>query len=227
LMAKIPDAVTDGGDPRHVMNISVPGTDSESMLMALDLRVSRVRRAPPAEREHRSVTCSRRVAPRLAVSSVRSASAHEHGAHVARVANIPARIAKARRLSGQMILSGNGYDAGARGYVRRWTRPWRRRCSSTRIRRRRRGDEAHVPAVTPDRRAQPHSVNDARRVAINRIRIVLNLRRRRSAACRERPFTNTARSPIPCVVATRSRSSRSRVEGRRDEASLVSTGLHG
>ncbi len=41
LLARIPDAVIHGsGAPRapHIMNISVPGTDSESLLMALDLR---------------------------------------------------------------------------------------------------------------------------------------------------------------------------------------------
>jgi len=41
LLARIPDALINGrGAPRapHIMNISVPGTDSESLLMALDLR---------------------------------------------------------------------------------------------------------------------------------------------------------------------------------------------
>ena len=41
LLARVPDAVIHGrGAPRapHISNISVPGTDSESMLMALDLR---------------------------------------------------------------------------------------------------------------------------------------------------------------------------------------------
>ena len=41
LLERIPDAVIHGrGAPRapHIMNISVPGTDSESLLMALDLR---------------------------------------------------------------------------------------------------------------------------------------------------------------------------------------------
>src|SRR5690606_13885304 len=40
LLARVPDAVVHGqGAPRapHVTNISVPGTDSESLLMALDL----------------------------------------------------------------------------------------------------------------------------------------------------------------------------------------------
>ena len=41
LLARIPDAVIHGrGAPRapHIMNVSVPGIDSESLLMALDLR---------------------------------------------------------------------------------------------------------------------------------------------------------------------------------------------
>lgn len=41
IVARVPDAVVHGrGGPRapHIVNISVPGTDSESMLMALDLR---------------------------------------------------------------------------------------------------------------------------------------------------------------------------------------------
>jgi cysteine desulfurase len=41
LLARIPDAVVHGrGGPRapHILNVSVPGVDSESMLMALDLR---------------------------------------------------------------------------------------------------------------------------------------------------------------------------------------------
>jgi cysteine desulfurase len=41
ILAKVPDAVIHGrGVPRapHVTNVSVPGTDSESLLMALDLR---------------------------------------------------------------------------------------------------------------------------------------------------------------------------------------------
>jgi cysteine desulfurase len=41
ILEKIPDAVIHGrGAPRapHISNISVPGTDSESLLMALDLR---------------------------------------------------------------------------------------------------------------------------------------------------------------------------------------------
>jgi cysteine desulfurase len=42
ILARVPDAVIHGRDARHraphIVNVSVPGTDSESMLMALDLR---------------------------------------------------------------------------------------------------------------------------------------------------------------------------------------------
>src|SRR5205807_6927351 len=42
ILARVPDAIIHGrGAPNrapHIVNVSVPGTDSESMLMALDLR---------------------------------------------------------------------------------------------------------------------------------------------------------------------------------------------
>ena len=42
IVARVPDVVVHGRDARqrapHILNVSVPGTDSESMLMALDLR---------------------------------------------------------------------------------------------------------------------------------------------------------------------------------------------
>ena len=41
ILAKIPDAVIHGRGAKrapHIVNVSVPGTDSESLLMALDLR---------------------------------------------------------------------------------------------------------------------------------------------------------------------------------------------
>jgi cysteine desulfurase len=41
ILARVPDAMVHGrGGPRapHILNVSIPGTDSESMLMALDLR---------------------------------------------------------------------------------------------------------------------------------------------------------------------------------------------
>jgi cysteine desulfurase len=42
ILARVPDAMVHGRDARerapHILNVSIPGTDSESMLMALDLR---------------------------------------------------------------------------------------------------------------------------------------------------------------------------------------------
>ena len=42
ILARVPDAVVHGREARnrapHILNVSIPGTDSESMLMALDLR---------------------------------------------------------------------------------------------------------------------------------------------------------------------------------------------
>jgi cysteine desulfurase len=110
LMAKIPDAVIHGrGATRapHVLNISVPGTDSESMLMALDLQgvacsAGSACQSGSIDPSHVLTAC--RVPHELAVSSVRfSLGSLNTDAHVARVAELfPALIAKARRLSGQM-----------------------------------------------------------------------------------------------------------------------------
>ena len=110
LLAKIPDAVIHGrGAIRapHVMNISVPGTDSESMLMALDLQgvacsAGSACQSGSIDPSHVLTAC--RVPHELAVSSVRfSLGSMNTDAHVARVAELfPALIAKARRLSGQM-----------------------------------------------------------------------------------------------------------------------------
>jgi cysteine desulfurase len=108
LLAKIPDAVVHGrGAPRapHVLNISVPGTDSESMLMALDLQgvacsAGSACQSGSIDPSHVLTAC--RVPHELAVASVRmSLGALSTDAHVARVAELfPALIAKARRLSG-------------------------------------------------------------------------------------------------------------------------------
>ena len=110
LVAKIPDAVIHGrGAPRapHVLNISVPGTDSESMLMALDLQgvacsAGSACQSGSIDPSHVLTAC--RVPHELASASVRlSLGSLNTDAHVARVAELfPALIAKARRLSGQM-----------------------------------------------------------------------------------------------------------------------------
>jgi cysteine desulfurase len=108
LSARIPDAVIHGrGGPRapHVLNISVPGTDSESMLMALDLQgvacsAGSACQSGSIDPSHVLTACG--VPHDLAIASVRfSLGALTTEAHVARVAELfPALIAKARRLSG-------------------------------------------------------------------------------------------------------------------------------
>jgi cysteine desulfurase len=97
LLARIPDAMVHGrGAPRapHILNISVPGTDSESLLMALDLQ---------------GVACSAgsacqsgTVSPSLASAAIRmSFGSMNSDADVDRVAQLfPALIEKARRLAG-------------------------------------------------------------------------------------------------------------------------------
>jgi len=108
LLARIPDAVVHGrGGPRapHILNISVPGTDSESLLMALDLQG--VACSSGSACQTGSVTPSHvltalgvrsdlgSAAIRLSLGSLTS----EEG--IARVAELfPALIDKARRLSG-------------------------------------------------------------------------------------------------------------------------------
>ena len=108
LLAKIPDAVIHGrGAPRasHIMNISVPGTDSESLLMALDL--AGVAASAGSACQSGSVTPSHvltaiGVKPELATAAIRmSLGSLTTPDDVARVVELfPALIAKARRLSG-------------------------------------------------------------------------------------------------------------------------------
>jgi cysteine desulfurase len=110
LLAKIPDALIPGGAaprPPHVLNISVPGTDSESMLMALDLQgvacsAGSACQSGSIDPSHVLTACG--VRHDLATASVRlSLGSLNTEAHVARVAELfPALIAKARRLSGLM-----------------------------------------------------------------------------------------------------------------------------
>jgi cysteine desulfurase len=109
LLARIPDAVVHGrGGQRapHILNISVPGTDSESLLMALDLQG--VACSAGSACQSGSVTPSHvlsalGVRPDLGSSAVRmslGALSTEEG--ITRVAELfPALIEKARRLSGQ------------------------------------------------------------------------------------------------------------------------------
>jgi cysteine desulfurase len=108
LLARIPDAVIHGrGAPRapHVVNISVPGTDSESLLMALDL--AGVAASAGSACQSGSVSPSHvlmamGVRRDLAVAAVRmSLGSLTTPECVTRVVELfPALIAKARRLSG-------------------------------------------------------------------------------------------------------------------------------
>jgi cysteine desulfurase len=108
LLARIPDAVVHGrGAPRapHILNISVPGTDSESLLMALDLKG--VACSAGSACQSGSVSASHvltaiGVRPELANAAIRmSLGCLTTDEGVARVAELfPALIGKARRLSG-------------------------------------------------------------------------------------------------------------------------------
>jgi cysteine desulfurase len=88
-----------------VVNISVPGTDSESLLMALDM--AGVAASAGSACQSGSVTPSHvligiGVKPELAVAAIRmSLGSLTTPADIARVVELfPALIAKARRLSG-------------------------------------------------------------------------------------------------------------------------------
>ena len=108
LVARIPDAVVHGREaPRapHILNLSVPGTDSESLLMALDL--AGVAASSGSACQSGSVTPSHvlramGVRPELAVAAVRmSLGSLTTQDCITRVVELfPALIAKARRLSG-------------------------------------------------------------------------------------------------------------------------------
>ena len=107
LLDRIPDAVIHGrGAPRapHVVNISVPGTDSESLLMALDLRG--IACSAGSACQSGSITPSHvlaaiGVAPDLATSAIRmSLGSLSTEACVDRVASVfPLLVEKARRLA--------------------------------------------------------------------------------------------------------------------------------
>jgi cysteine desulfurase len=104
LVARIPDAVVHGrGASRapHILNVSVPGTDSESMLMALDL--AGVAASSGSACQSGSVSPSHVLAAiGVAGAAVRmSLGILTTDEHVIRVAELfPALADKARRLSG-------------------------------------------------------------------------------------------------------------------------------
>ena len=107
LLARIPDAVIHGrGGPRapHICNVSVPGVDSESMRMALDLRG--VGCSAGSACQSGSITPSHvlsalGVAPDLAGAAIRmSLGSLTTEAGIDRVAELfPALVEKARRLT--------------------------------------------------------------------------------------------------------------------------------
>ena len=108
LVERIPDAVVHGrGAPRapHILSISVPGTDSESLLMALDL--AGVAASSGSACQSGAVTPSHvlsaiGISPDLASAAIRlSHGALTTDSCITRVSQlVPALIEKARRLSG-------------------------------------------------------------------------------------------------------------------------------
>ena len=108
LLARVPDAVVHGqGSPRapHITNISVPGTDSESLLMALDLAgvaCSSGSACQSGNVDPSHVLAALGVPRELAISAVRmSLGSLTTDEGIERVTELfPALIAKARRLSG-------------------------------------------------------------------------------------------------------------------------------
>jgi cysteine desulfurase len=107
LLARIPDAVIHGRNaPRapHILNISVPGTDSESLLMALDLRGIACSAGSACQSGSVSpshVLAAIGVSADLASSAIRMSFGSMNGdACVDRVADVfPMLIEKARRLA--------------------------------------------------------------------------------------------------------------------------------
>jgi cysteine desulfurase len=108
LLERIPDAVVNGaGAPRaaHILNISVPGTDSESMLMALDLAgvacsSGSACQSGSVDPSHvlEAIGVPREVALSAVRMSLGSLTTQESIERVTQL--FPALIAKARRLSG-------------------------------------------------------------------------------------------------------------------------------
>ncbi len=107
ILAKVPDAVIHGrGAPRapHITNVSVPGTDSESLLMALDLRgiaASGGSACQSGSVEPSHVLSALGVRPELASAAVRmSLGVLTTDQSIDRVIEVfPALVAKARQLA--------------------------------------------------------------------------------------------------------------------------------
>ncbi|MEO6445930.1 MAG: cysteine desulfurase family protein [Gemmatimonadaceae bacterium] len=108
LLARIPEAVVHGrGGPRapHILNISVPGTDSEALLMALDLRgvaCSSGSACQSGSVNPSHVLAAIGVRPDVANAAIRmSLGVLSTDEDMTRVAELfPALIEKARRMSG-------------------------------------------------------------------------------------------------------------------------------
>jgi cysteine desulfurase len=108
LLERIPDAVVHGlGAPRapHILNISVPGTDSESLLMALDLKGVAASSGSACQSGSvlpSHVLAAMGVPAEIATAAIRmSFGALSSDEDVDRVAELfPALIAKARGLAG-------------------------------------------------------------------------------------------------------------------------------
>ncbi|HWL40419.1 MAG TPA: cysteine desulfurase family protein [Gemmatimonadaceae bacterium] len=108
ILEKVPDAVVHGrGAPRapHILNLSVPGTDSESLLMALDLRGIAASGGSACQSGSISpshVLTALGVRPDLASAAIRmSLGSLTTDACIDRVIEVfPALVAKARQLTG-------------------------------------------------------------------------------------------------------------------------------
>lgn len=107
ILAKVPDAVIHGSGAErapHIMNISVPGTDSESLLMALDLRgiaASGGSACQSGSIDPSHVLTALGVRPDLASAAIRmSLGALTTEDSIDRVLEVfPALVAKARQLA--------------------------------------------------------------------------------------------------------------------------------
>ena len=107
ILAKVPDAVVHGrGAPRapHILNMSVPGTDSESLLMALDLRgiaASGGSACQSGSVNPSHVLTALGVKPELAGAAIRmSLGSLTTDQRIERVIEVfPALVAKARQLT--------------------------------------------------------------------------------------------------------------------------------
>jgi cysteine desulfurase len=109
LVERIPDAIVHGRAAKrapHILNISVAGTDSESLLMALDLQGVACSAGSACQSGSVSpshVLSAMGVRPEIATSAIRmSLGSLTTDEGISRVAELfPALIQKARRLSGQ------------------------------------------------------------------------------------------------------------------------------